>query len=436
MNRRLLSAVIVLMISAVVTWAGESGTPSDGWAAYEAGRYSEAYDIFSRLVRKQPDSETVNFGLGMAALRDNKLSHARFAFERVLAINPDNQRARLELARTCAAMGQYDTALSEFERVLDFDPPERVSTNIERYMDEIRRLKRPWTLDGQLNLAAFHDDNVNFGPSSRLIDTQIGELEVATNSRPQQSWGFALGASGQGTYDIGRKGDWMMTGGLAGYRNWLESDVASQEITYLRGQAGARLARQQILADLPLKCEYLELGGDPLVFIYGTEPSFVFAPTADWNHITQLVGEYREYRDEGDRSGPSWRASQSARRFFGPDRHSVTMAFGCFYEDAREKGYGNYGTSFTLSGEANVLPRVTLYALADYRIADYRDILFSDLQDDERHDEQIQVVAGLRYAAGDKWGTDLNYRHVNNDSNFGLYKYDRNVFTLSTFLLF
>jgi hypothetical protein len=340
------------------------------------------------------------------------------------------------LARTCATMGQYDTALSEFEHVLDFNPPERVRTNIERYMDELRRLRRPWTLTGQLNLAVFHDDNVNFGPSSRFIDTQVGELEVATNSQPQESWGLALGASASGTYDVGRKGDWMLTGGLTGYRNWLESDVTAQEISYLRGQAGVRMAGKQLLADLPLKCEYLELGSDPLVSIYGTEPSLVFAPTVDWNHITQLVGEYREYREEGDRSGPSWRANQSVRRYFGPDRHSATINLGYSYEDADNEGYGNYGPSFSVSGELNVLPRAALYALAEYRIADYREILFADLQDEKRHDEQLQVVAGLRCTISGTWGADLNYRHVNNNSNFGLYEYDRNIFTLSTFVLF
>jgi tetratricopeptide (TPR) repeat protein len=436
MNRRLLSAVILLIVSAAGTWAGKNGTSGEGWAAYEAGRYEDAYNAFSQLVREEPNSEDVNFGLGMAALQIGKLSHARFAFERVLAINPGNQRARLELARTCVAMGQYDTALSEFEHVLDFNPPERVRTNVERYMDQIRRLRRPWMLSGQLNLAVFHDDNINYGPSSRFIDTRIGELEVATNSQPQESWGVALGGAAGGTYDVGRKGDWMLAGGLAGYRNWLESDAAAQEITYWRGQAGARMASQRVLADLPLKLEYLDLGSDPLVMIYGAEPSLILAPTMDWNYITQLAGEYREYRDQGDRSGPSWRANQSVRRFFGPHRHSATMNIGYFYEDADNDGYSNGGPLFTASGELNILPRAVLYALAEYRISDYREILLSDLQDEERHDEQFQVMAGLRYAISTKWGTDLNYRRVNNDSNFGLYEYTRNVFTLSTFVLF
>lgn len=436
MNRRLLAGVFALMLLSSGAGAGKSGISGEGWAAYEAEHFEEAYNLFSQLVREHPDSEDINFGLGMSALQVGKLSHARFAFERVLAINPGNQRARLELARTCVAMGQYDTALSEFEHVLDFNPPERVRTNIERYMEHIRRLRRPWMLSGQLNLAVFHDDNVNYGPSSRFVDTRIGELEVATNSQPQESWGIALGGAAGGTYDVGSKGDWMLAGGIAGYRNWLESDATAQEITYWRGQAGARMASQRLLADIPAKLEFLDLGSDPLVMIYGAEPSLTYAPTLDWNYITQLVGEYRDYRDEDDRSGPSWRANQSVRKYFGPHRHNATVNVGYFYEDADNAGFSNYGPLCNVAGEFNALPRAVLYALVEYRISDYREVLLADLQDEERHDEQLQFMAGLRYAISPRWGTDFNFRRVNNDSNFGLYEYERNIFTLSTFVMF
>ncbi len=109
----------------------------------------------------------------MAALAVGKLSHAAFAFERVLQINPRNHRARLELARTYTAMERYTQAEQEFRYVLDAGPPERVQRNIETYLAWIHRRTRKWSGGGQLGLGVFYDDNVNFGPSSRLVDTLL-----------------------------------------------------------------------------------------------------------------------------------------------------------------------------------------------------------------------------------------------------------------------
>jgi tetratricopeptide (TPR) repeat protein len=426
---------ICLFIAFSMACEAEVPTIQDGWTAYEAGDFTRAYEVFSGLLRETPQSESVNFAYGMSALALDRLSHALFAFERVLMMNPDNHRARLELARTYTAMEQYGMARREFQRVMEAGPPEQVQRNIERYLAYMDRRTKRWSGGGQLGLSVFHDDNVNVGPSSRFIETVIGVLEVADGSQPKESWGASLGASASATYDAGARGGWLFTGGFTGYGNWL-ADASDQEIGYARVEAGFRHVSSRVLLDLPVKCDYLEVGHERYLLIGGFEPSLLFAASPEWHHITRLVLEQREYREGDSRDGPYYRAEQTLKRFFGQGARSLALTAGYYYEDAQVKAHEAHGFDVALGGEARIASRTTVYGFGQYKTMSYQDKLLPGIQDKDRSDNQWQAVVGIMQSLSDGWGVTLNYRRVNNNSNFGLYEYERNVFSLSTYLQF
>jgi len=427
---------LVTLLSVALSAATVEGTTlEDGWAAYDAGDYDRAYDVFSTLFRENPESEKANFALGMAALARGKLSHALFAFERVLIINPENQRARLELARTYTAIEQFSLARQEFQRVLETSPPEQVRRNIERYLAYIQESLSPWSYGVQAGVSVFYDDNVNFGPSSRFIETVIGVLQVASNSEPRESWGLSAGGAVTGGYDIGDRRGWLVTGGLTGYRNWLE-DASDQEIGYFRADLGLRRLGARTLLDLPIKTDYLEIGSEDYLTIFGGEPSILFAPVPAWHLITKGFLEYRQYGGGEERDGPYYRLDQTVKRLFGGGEHNVAFTAGYYYEDADEPGNANHGVDLTLSTEIRFLNRTTLFGLCEFRTAEYRAELLPDLQDEDRRDTQWQFMIGLQQGLTDWSGLNFSYRRVNNNSNFGLYEYERNVVALSTYFLF
>ena len=408
---------------------------SDAWAAYEAGHYATAYPLFLQLFRDHPQDEQINFALGIAALKTGELSHARFAFERVLAMRPDNQRARLELGRTLTAMGLFELAREEFEKVLLYRPPERVRTNIEDFLTLIKRNSRLWTAEARISLGGFYDDNINIGPSRSLVDTEAGRLEVDRLSRPQSAGGFLASGSAAGTYDLGDREDWLLTGGLEGSQTWLP-ESQDHELRYLNAQAGLRHAAPSTILDLPLKVSDLDYGHDRLVSLFGTDPMFLFAASREWHHITQAGMEYRDYHEGEARDGMTFRFSQTLKRYIGHARHSLALTLGGFHEAAELGGYANQGPEASLTGEFRPRSATTLYALASYRGATYRDKLLPGLQSEPRQDHELQYVVGLRQTLIKQWGLDLNCRHVDNRSNFDLYRYDRNIVSASTFLCF
>ena len=430
------SALILALFLGGATLAhAAAASMQEGWVAYQSGNYVLAYDIFSRLFKADPADADVNFALGLAAAGKGKLSHAAFAFERVLMIDPEHQRARLELARVYTAMGQYDRAREEFNKVLRAQPPDQVQQNIRKFLSFINKSERPWTVETLLGVTGFYDDNVNYGPSDYLVDTEIGPLEVASNALPIEAWGAALNGMVRGAYDLGARSGWMVNGEVSGYQSWLE-EASENDVGFYRLKAGASRYGSKTLLELPLKCDYLELGHDSLLTIFGAEPLLIYAPSTDWQHVTRLYLEHRVYREGDDRDGPFVRGLQTLKRFFGRDRHSLALTGGGFYEDVESPAYDNYGWEVSLAGEYRLFRQSSAYASVEYRAPDYREKLLPDLQEEPRREQQVQAMVGFRTLWDGRWGVDVNYRYINNHSNFGLYNYDRNIFSVSTSLSF
>jgi tetratricopeptide (TPR) repeat protein len=403
--------------------------------AYEAGRYEEAYTVFSELLRAYPDSEDVNFALGLSSWAMGKLSHASFAFERVLMLNPDNQRARLELARTYYAMRQYELAEDEFRKAYASDLPETVRENVKRYLEQLEQRTRRWRFDAEVGAGAIWDDNVNFGPSDGTVDTLLGELRVVSNALPNETWGTLAIGSAFLSYDVGDRGKWLGTAALAGYRNWFD-DASGQEIEYARAGLGLRYVGRRLLFDIPLRADALDYGGDPLLRMIGVDPSLLYAADAHWHFITRLNLEERDYRDNDARDASFGKAGQVVRYLWGRRPHTLSMEWNAFIEEADEDGFTNEGWEGVLGIEFTLPWALKLYGKGYYRRIEYEEVLYTELQDAAREDDRLQLVGGLRKEIAPSVELDANFRHINNDSNFGLYDYERNVATVTTVVKF
>lgn len=64
--------------------------PPDGMAAFQAGNYAEAIQIFNKAVKEEPDNSRLYNAIGMCYAKLNKKENARAAFESALMIDPDN----------------------------------------------------------------------------------------------------------------------------------------------------------------------------------------------------------------------------------------------------------------------------------------------------------------------------------------------------------
>lgn len=434
-RRSILFLLISLLINAVPRVHAASITLEAGLQAYNEGHYDQAYDIFSELFLSDPGNVEINYGLGLSAAAKGKLSHALFAFDRVLQVDPDNMRARLESARIYYTLEQYDLARSEFDKVSRSSPPEMVQKNIGLFMEAMDKAERKFSAAARLDLRVIYDDNLNFGPASATVDTLLGELVVLGDSRPLDAWGLNTGAGASGIYDFGKREGWLGYADI-GLSQDIYDDAPAQEITMLQGGAGLRWISQRFLLELPVRFIGLDYGHDDLVDIAGTYPSIVFSAFRQWHLIGRLSLEDRDYKDNDLRDADFVQTAGTVRWLSSSRRTSFSFTAGIFDENSDGEMFQNEGWTAGLSGDCRVKDWFMAYAGAQYRRSEYGAILYPDLQNVPREDDQWQFIAGLRRDLKKYWTVDLNHRHISNSSNFGLYDYDKNVTTLSTSLTF
>ncbi len=399
----------------------------------QSGDFVKAYDMFSALFREQPQNEKVNSGLGQAAFATGRLSHAAMAYERVLAVNPKNDWARLELGRTFFAMQQYEQAQDYFKSVLDRQPPPLVKENIEQFMAHIKTKTRMWDFWGRVDIGAFYDDNVNYGPDSDLIHTTLGLLEMDPDATSRAACGLFGALSLSGVYDIGERGGLALFGDGSFYGTLLDN-VHSEELVLYRANAGLQYALRQSLLQMPFSYQYLDRGHAHYMSVYGVRASGLHAFTRDWHGMSRLIAERRDYADLDSRDSWYYALEATGKRYFGPLRHSVDFSAQGFYEDCKEDVYGNNGFELSASGEYRLPWQLMAYLRLRYRNAYYKER--EALAPRDRHDRQWQTLAGLNKIISRNWGVDASYQFTYNDSSFDLYDYSRNVVTLSTFLVF
>jgi hypothetical protein len=410
-----------LAILAATLWAGPV---DDGRAALEKKDFPAAYAAFSQAFRENPDSVDAVLGLGLSAQALGYYDRAQFAFERVLTLEPGHPTARLELGRTYQQMGLLELARQEYLRILDSRPPEPVRQRIREELDRLGEGQSRLVLSGKASLEILYDSNVKFGPASDFVDTQLGELRVADDSKAKSAFGGALSVGVDSLYDFGARGGW---GGIAGAGAYVEDlsgadDYAAQDFS---AYAGGRLMRATWLLDLPLKARHFLMDWDTLVDIGGFNPAWAWAPAPAWRCYTAAGFELRNF-DDNPRDSQYASLTETVRRSFGSTPgNGLAASAGVFQENADLGGYDNDGWELTLRGEKSLPFDLAVSAGVGYRSLRYDDVLYPLLQDEAREDRQWSGSVGLSRAFSNHVSTELSWLVEHTDSNFDLYTYRR-----------
>ena len=90
-------------------------------AAYTAGRYPEAVDLFTGYTERKPENPWGFYMLGLASWKAGNLAQAGEAFDQALKLDPKHQKSLLNSARVLLELGQTDEALERVQAALDLD---------------------------------------------------------------------------------------------------------------------------------------------------------------------------------------------------------------------------------------------------------------------------------------------------------------------------
>ncbi len=405
---------------------------------------ARAYELLIPRFMERPDSERLNFALGLLNETLGEPGRAEMAFERALQTNPNNDRARFEMAVVAMSAGRLSMAKQEFEQVLAHKPDPIVQERLHAFLQEIDRKMSPWRFAARLDAGWLRDDNANVGPSSDTIgiapiafgSETITSLTLDRNSRPVVADGAFGSASASGIYDIGASDGWLLVGDAAYYRNWFDDDWR-YESEFYQGAAGLRRVDSSSMFQASVKAARINSGREPLVDIYGITPIYLRSSSAN-PHVTWLTSgqaEIRDYAELTDRNGTFGSLGETLRYGLGKDgRNSLSAGVAVAHDFTRADAYEYTGVAGTLGFEAWLGRPVKLYGQARYMDSEY--VGREPLAPEDRSDQQWQLTVGLTVNLRRNWGLDLRNDYTDNRSTFDLYKYDRNVTTIGTWVAY
>ncbi len=396
--------------------ANDSGPPADSAASYG--------DLNAQLNDRAADP-AFNYALGLAALDSGRFGEAILAFQRVLAVQPDNVRAQAELARAYAMAGDVDTARAEFETVRG-DPsiPDPVRNRIDGVVRQLDTAIAGGAseITGYFDVEGGYDSNINTATDAISITLPLfaflGPATLNGAAREQDAGFYQIQGGLSGSTPLSRQT--RLFGSVLG--NWRDN-IDSRFVDQASAVGTIGISHS--------------LGNGDVISLSGQGQRFWLGHNG---YRTSVGGDIRyTKRLSNDRalsvSGQYFRLNydgsplQDAERFSG----SITYADQNLYggigggkEETRRPGADQLSYAFAnaqLGGEWQLGEKASLIAGAsiEHRNYDSRDPLFLK----GRKDTQYDASLGLRYRFTDAISLRPRVTYTRNDSNIGLYDYDR-----------
>lgn len=395
----------------------------------EQRKGQEAYALYSRLLREEPDDDAINLGLARAAILAQKPGHAVMAYERLLTKYPNEPTLHRELAYALSM--QNDTMRSAMHMRKDSSTsPEQASDLLNQWNKQHDRLQ----VNARLRTGMLYDSNVNSGPASNNIS-----LGSWSDLRLKDGKAVETGASyAGGQVDVGYRLDlvspWWVVGDFqfyarGNYNNKL-NDMNMTSSEWGRVSGGIRHLTPETMLDLRLKAEIFDYAFYQNVLATGPETSFVYAITPKTHLITKAGVDRRTYSRNSDYNGWYPNIGEYARFFFGENGHSVIVGAKYLGGFANNNDYSFNGWETSL-GFNFKLPwyDLQLSPYASY-IQEYYRGPATALEENKREDERLRLGADLIIPINAQWSVEMGYQFTKNHSNSDLYKYKQHLTTL------
>ena len=370
----------------------------------------------------EPDYD---MALGLAALDSGRYGEAILAFQRVLAVQPDNVRAQAELARAYAMAGDVDTARAEFETVRG-DPsiPDPVRNRIDGVVRQLDTAIAGGAseITGYFDVEGGYDSNINTATDAISITLPLfaflGPATLNGAAREQDAGFYQIQGGLSGSTPLSRQSR-LFGSVLGNWRDNVDSRFVDQASAVGTVGVSHSLANGDVIS-LSGQAQRFWLGHNGYRTSVGGDVRYTKRLSND--RALSVSGQYFRLNYDGN-------PLQDAERFSG----SVTYADKNIYggigggkEETRRSGADQLSYLFVnaqLGGEWSLGDKAAVIAGAsvEHRNYDSRDPLF--LQG--RNDTQYDASLGLRYRFTDTISIRPRVTYTRNDSNIGLYDYDR-----------
>ncbi|MBU0556721.1 MAG: DUF560 domain-containing protein [Alphaproteobacteria bacterium] len=392
---------------------------------HAAQQADAAYRLLAPALEQRSADPDYNYILGLAAADSGQVADAILAFQRVLATNPDHAQARAELARAYAMAGDIDTAREQFDTVVN-DPslPDPVRQRFDRIVrDYDRQISGGGSsVSGFVDVSGGYDSNINGATDAETIVIPLfaafGPGALGAAAREQDKPFYEIQAGVSGVTAISRQTR-LFASLLGNWRDNVESRPFDQAAITGTGGIGHTLANRDVIS-FSVQGQQFWLGHDSFRQSYGA------------------IGQYTKRLKSGEAlsvSAEFFRLNFDNDPLRDANRYGVGISYAARtmivslsggHEETRRNAGDHLSFDYlrvNFGIEQPIYTNVSIVAGlgGQLRRHDKADPLFLG----KRHDEQIDLSAGLKFKIAENLYARPRVSYTRNWSNFALYSYER-----------
>lgn len=390
-----------------------------------AGQSEAAYEQLKAREQALAGNVLYDYLLGVAALDSGLHSDAIFSLRRAIAVAPDFAGARMELARAYFESGNRAMARPLFVNLLDEQPPPAVRSVIDNYIAAIdaRPVRSVSRFVPYIELGAGHDTNANGSTDNASF---LGFTLTPDNVETESAFatvgaGFAYNKASSNRYN------WY-TGGHARYRK--NPDASFVDSVAVSGFGGLNWQRDDLFGRVGVDAWWANRDGDPNSS-YGGIDALIGKRIADaWELAFGLRGGALRHDDDIDVLDVDrfLYVAGLNYRFGSVSSFRIELIGGS--DDEKEAGspYGNSKLGGRIALYMPIGQSGQMLLSTGSLTSDYDGLFFGA----PREDTQISSILQVEFRDVLTEGLSLipSVRHIDNDSDVALYKYDRTEFGL------
>lgn len=394
-----------------------------------AGQLEEAKNILRQIRGKSPDPLQEMFFLAQIAGLEKRYSEAIEIYRKILAQNPDLVRVRLDLARTLF-LGQQDSkAKLHFELVLAGDLPDQAKQKVESFLHLISKRKR-WQLRSFFALAP--DSNISAGPDQDEVESRFGSGGILSQDA-QETSGLGLVGSLGFNYFWPLDKNKRLKAGANLYR--AQYGKSQFNDTYLTANIGPHFVFQKSTYTLQATGSYRWYGERRYNYSYGVEVSSDHILSRRWRLESSLY--WRQQRFIVDKSRDGHAAGGAVRFNYGLDSSSFGQIIAGYSREKAEAQSNSFSAYQLGLGYYKDWGRgVSLYVKPSVSLRNYdaEDFFFAT----RRKDKRYGFLSELTKNDWAVWGFApvLSYSYTRNQSNIEFFTYDRHRFQMGLSRIF
>ena len=382
---------------------------------YKMGKYGKGADLFTEVVKAEPEFILANFYGGICLYRKGQYQQANTYLMLAAEKSPELKVKAYYFSGLCHYhMGQEEQASQKLTFVQANSESSDVKDNAARWLKRIRegkKIGKPYELQFRIGFA--YDDNAPLEPKDQDIFSDESDTVLL---------GYAAGQ-----YNVVNKPDLELGLGISRAQSWYteldelnSSETAAQFYGYYYSDPFSY--------GISFRPVLYQVDAEDFLLIYQAIPQITYRFSKELVGRAFYTYSSNDYRQDeyDDRDGSTHEGFLDTIYSLSGDRGYLQGGIGYETNTASEEEYDYDRLNIKLAMEYEMEWELTLNIIAKYSNKAYKneDPFKDDTRQDNHYEASISLARNLYY---DWLQVALEYNYIKNDSNFEDYEYTRQI---------